>query len=148
MFDFLRKFFFTEFEDDSVVFMVKAKKGNQKYSAICWFKVYGYWKFKYDWRWKRLGVIYEEDSGSQGGKWNDSKIPKLLVMCEEHFVSTMRNGIRRTLMGNPKSERPIADLIPLLDSDEDPRPQLATKSFTMWTQRDRDFVRSIRKLRK
>lgn len=80
----IKKWFDPSFEDDSVVFKIKVRKGNQEYGSICWYRVYGFWKFRGSFFWKPVGLLKEVHTG---GKWSDTLCPMYLDMVEERFVS-------------------------------------------------------------
>lgn len=68
-----------DLNDCNIEVKVKYKSGNQGYDAICWYKVYGYWRIEGTFCWKSLGVIHHESSYGLMSKLTDhSRIAHLL----------------------------------------------------------------------
>lgn len=86
------------FEQDSVQIKIKVKTGDQSYSGICWYKVYGYWKFKSDFLWKSMGMI---ESKLNYGKYDRSMDQRFLRIAEDQFFrcggKTLNNSRIKTI---------------------------------------------------
>lgn len=82
--------FFVPYEDDIVEFKVKVSSGNQAYSYICWYKVYGYWRFKSSFFWKKIGLVYEKsDRGKFTPQIEKEMMPKFLLLSEQMFIEKL-----------------------------------------------------------
>lgn len=106
--------FFTPFEDRKIVFKIKVETGNQEYTAICWYEVYGYWKFKGCLFYQSLGLIYEKQ---KHGKYHEKLDEGFLKLAEKVLIERFNTdgSDYHKLLRKKKRVVPVSDILMQLD---------------------------------
>lgn len=113
MIKWLKNKFFGEFEDETVIFKVKIKKGDQEYQTLCWMTVYGYWKYSSDFFYTSLGMIHYGQGYT--GKYTPGKSEETyLKVVEQEFLRRAKQGGGKILAMNKKAV-PISELLEKMD---------------------------------